>query len=287
MPRPAVPRLVLRPVPSSEPRYARVWRFDRAGNARYARLSRSGPARAARTALVAAAGWAAYRWWRVASSPARYRLRWKRRELRRGTLRYAALGDSLAQGIGASDPERGYVGLLAARLERATGRTVEVINLSDAGIMIHDLMRDQLPVLRAMDPRPDLVTVTVGTNDAGRLTPGQLRERFDELCSGLPPGTLVADLPRFHRGRRARAAVEASAVLRDVLAGHPTLVHVPLQRATERTGLAHRSADLFHPNDRGHRFYADTFWADTFWGRHLLGRATSRNPAVVRCLLLR
>jgi hypothetical protein len=50
-------------------------------------------------------------------------------------------------------------------------------------------------------------------------------------------------------------------VLRDVLARHPALIHVPLQRATEHTGRAYRSADFFHPNDRGHRRYADTFWA--------------------------
>src|SRR5215212_8776807 len=87
-----------------------------------------------RVLAAAATGWAAYRWWRVASSVGPYQLQWKRRELRwaaarAGTLRYVALGDSLAQGIGASRPDRGYVGLLAERVERATGRRVEVVNL--------------------------------------------------------------------------------------------------------------------------------------------------------------
>jgi lysophospholipase L1-like esterase len=211
--------------------------------------------------VVVAGAWAGYRWWRVASSPGRYRLWWRRRALRRGELRYVALGDSLAQGIGARDPEHGYVGLLAARLERATGRSVEVLNLSAAGVMIHDLIRDQLPALRAMTPPPALVTVTIGTNDAGRCPPAQLRRLLDELCRQLPPGALVADLPRFHRGRRAVAAAQASAVIREVLAGHPSLVAVPLDEATRGTGRRYRSADLFHPNDRGHRRYADTFWA--------------------------
>lgn len=213
-----------------------------------------------RLLVPAALGLQAYRWLRVATSVDRYQLRWKRRELRRGTLRYVALGDSLAQGIGASAPERGYVGLLAARLERETGRTVEVINLSRTGILVHDLVRDQLPVLAAMRPRPDLVTVTIGTNDVGRLALPQLRAQFEQLCSLLPAGTRVADLPRFHRGRRGRAAVQASAVLREVLAKYPELVPVPLCEATSRTGLAYRSADLFHPNDRGHRLYAEVFW---------------------------
>jgi len=172
-----------------------------------------------------------------------------------------ALGDSLSQGIGASDPERGYVGLLAGRLERATGRRVEVINLADSGARVHDVIHRQLPVMRALEPPPELVTVTIGTNDAGRYAPHELRERFDALCRLLPAGALVADVPRFHRGRRARAAAEAAAVLREVLALHPHLVAVGLDEVTRHTGPAFRSADFFHPNDRGHRLYADTFWS--------------------------
>jgi acyl-CoA thioesterase I len=202
-----------------------------------------------------------YRWLRVVTSVRRHELYWKRRELRRGELRYVALGDSLAQGVGASHPERGYVGLLAARLEHATGAGVEVINLSATGILITDLVRDQLPVLDQLDPRPDLVTVTIGTNDAGRHDHAGLGARFDAMCALLPPGTLVADLPKFHRGRRRLAGRDAASTVRAVLAGHPHLVPVPLDEATAHTGLAERSADLFHPNDRGHRRYADLFWA--------------------------
>jgi len=50
-----------------------------------------------------------------------------------GGILYVALGDSVAQGIGASGPERGYVGLLAERLRIATGRPVLVVNLSRSG----------------------------------------------------------------------------------------------------------------------------------------------------------
>lgn len=211
--------------------------------------------------VAVAAAWPASRWLRVATSPARYRRHWRDRLHRPGDLRYAALGDSLAQGIGASHPELGYVGLLASRLESATGRRVESHNLSDTGLMVRDVVWRQIPLLHAMNPPPELVTVSVGTNDAGRLSPAELRRDFDELCRALPDGALVADLPVFHRGRRARARREASAVLRDVLHDHPRLVHVGLDEATLGAGLGFRAADLFHPNDRGHRLYADTFWA--------------------------
>lgn len=202
----------------------------------------------------------AYRWLRVATSVRRHELYWTRRRLRPGELRYAALGDSLAQGVGASHPERGYVGLLAARLEAATGLGVEIVNLSATGVMIEDVARYQVPLLAALDPAPDVVTVSVGTNDAGRRHHAALGERFDALCVLLPAGTMIADLPEFHHGRRGGAARAAAATIRDVLARHPHLVPVHLAEPTARTGLALRSADLFHPNDRGHRLYADQFW---------------------------
>lgn len=202
-----------------------------------------------------------YRWLRVVTSVQRHQRHWVRRQLRPGELRYAALGDSLAQGIGASEPERGYVGLLAARLERATGLGVQVVNLSATGVLIDDVINYQLPALLCLDPPPDLVTVTAGTNDAGRHDHGGIGERFDALCARLPAGTLIADLPRFHHGRRRVAARAAAAVVRDVLGRHPHLVPVRLDEATADSGLSLRSADLFHPNDRGHRHYADLFWS--------------------------
>ncbi|MGJ7440359.1 SGNH/GDSL hydrolase family protein [Aquipuribacter sp. MA13-6] len=55
-----------------------------------------------------------------------------------GGLLYVALGDSTAQGVGASRPDRGYVGLLAQRLRERTGTAVQVINLSSSGARIHD-----------------------------------------------------------------------------------------------------------------------------------------------------
>src|SRR5829696_358895 len=211
--------------------------------------------------LAGLLGLQAYRWLRVVTSVQRHQGHWVRRRLRPGELSYAALGDSLAQGIGASDPERGYVGLLAARLERETGLGVEVVNLSATGVMIDDVTRYQVPALLALDPAPHLVTVTAGTNDAGRRDHAGIGARFDALCAALPAGTLVADLPRFHRGRRGAAGRDAAATVREVLRRHPHLVPVYLDEATARSGLAARSADLYHPNDRGHRHYADLFWA--------------------------
>lgn len=79
------------------------------------------------------------RLWRLRRSVGRYAAFWRNRQRAQeadgagdaqGGLLYVALGDSAAQGIGASRPDRGYVGLLAAALEQAGGRPVQLVNLS-------------------------------------------------------------------------------------------------------------------------------------------------------------
>lgn len=44
-------------------------------------------------------------------------------------LRLVALGDSTTQAVGASEPLRGFVGLIAAHVTRQTGRPVHIRNV--------------------------------------------------------------------------------------------------------------------------------------------------------------
>lgn len=196
------------------------------------------------------------RWWRVFRSVAGYRRYWKQRAKRTGQLRYVALGDSLAQGVGASHPERGYVGLLAAHVEADTGATVQVVNVSITGVRLADLLDGQLA---ALEGRPDLVTVAIGANDAGRTDPERFRADFARLCAALPDGALVADVPDFQGGSRRAAAARLSEVVREVLAGHPRLVPVALEAATSHLTWRDYSGDLFHPSDAGYRRYSAAF----------------------------
>ncbi|HEX5797987.1 MAG TPA: hypothetical protein VFX79_01410 [Candidatus Saccharimonadales bacterium] len=59
---------------------------------------------------------------------------------------YVALGDSAAQGIGASTPLKGYVGLIAEELQKGREKDVKVINLSKSGAKIADVLQAQLPL---------------------------------------------------------------------------------------------------------------------------------------------
>lgn len=104
-----------------------------------------------------------------------------------GGVLYVALGDSAAQGVGATSPDRGYVGLLAERLRQSTGRAVQVVNLSVSGARVADVVEEQLPQLDGL--APDVVTVAIGGNDVPGYEPGRFAADVDRLVAGLPPGT--------------------------------------------------------------------------------------------------
>ena len=83
-------------------------------------------------------------------SVGRYKNFWVDKASKSGELTYIALGDSAAQGIGASSPMRGYVGLIAKRLEAKTGKKVKIINVSVTGAKVEDVTRDQIPQIKAL-----------------------------------------------------------------------------------------------------------------------------------------
>ena len=106
-----------------------------------------------------------------------------------GRLRYVALGDSTAQGIGACDPCNSPPYLLALALT-AYYSPVIVTNLAVSGVTTRDVIQGQLPQMDSYTP--NLVTVFVGTNDLtrGRRRAGYLAD-LDHLLSALDTGPAV------------------------------------------------------------------------------------------------
>lgn len=178
-----------------------------------------------------------------------------------GGLLYAALGDSAAQGIGASRPDRGYVGLLAQRMRQRSGRPVQVVNLSQSGARLADVVRDQLPKLAAL--RPDVVTVDIGGNDVVLYDAARFSALVCELTAGLPAGSYVADVPYFMHGHWERRAVETGRLLAGCAEAnglHVVRLHDAEQARGPVAMLTDFAADWFHPNNRGHRVWAEAFW---------------------------
>jgi lysophospholipase L1-like esterase len=195
--------------------------------------------------------------------------------LARGDRRaWYVLGDSTAQGIGASAPDRGWVGQLAEWLDgdgSAIGLTdLALVNLSVSGARVADLHRDQLPAYRSLldgyGP-PALTTVAIGANDAMRTANAiTLRARLASVCKVLPPGSVVACLPEGISmvARVVNAGVRSAAAHHDLRVADIN----PPNRMAVRGRVA---PDRFHPNDVG---YAD--WAAGFRDALADGRATPR-----------
>jgi acyl-CoA thioesterase I len=108
---------------------------------------------------------------------------------------WVVLGDSTAQGLGAADPQSGYVGQAHAGLLRRTGQPWRVVNLSVSGALTRDVLRGQLPQLACLPAVPELVTCGIGANDILHTPPPRLRATIRELVSALPQQAVIFDLP--------------------------------------------------------------------------------------------
>ncbi|WP_241988497.1 SGNH/GDSL hydrolase family protein [Cryobacterium sp. TMT1-3] len=185
---------------------------------------------------------------------------WRAHAKQPGELLYVAIGDSAAQGIGASTPDKSYVGVLAEHVRLATGQTVRVVNLSVSGATVALAVRDQLPRFAKLEP--DLVTVAIGANDIAEWNPITFEAGIRSVFARVPPHALVADLPCFHLPHNEVKVAVANEIIRRVAAEHDLTV-VPLHATTKRAGfrsiLTHVARDLFHPNDRGYRSWAEAF----------------------------
>lgn len=171
--------------------------------------------------------------------------------------RWIVLGDSMSQGIGAASPFGGWVNQVQAA---ASGRGVDldVVNLSASGALVSDVLAQQVPAWRALDPRPDaapdVVTVVVGSNDLmnGRHRDG-LPQAFASLLEQLPAGAIVATLPQ---PRRAAAAVNEHIAAARVQRGIRVL---DMRRDGPASWKGKLAEDHFHPNERGYRAIAEAF----------------------------
>jgi lysophospholipase L1-like esterase len=185
---------------------------------------------------------------------------WRDLASEEGDLLYVAIGDSAAQGIGASRPDHSYVGVLARTLRAHTDRAVRVVNVGVSGSTVAMAVEAQLPRLAKLEP--DIVTVSIGGNDIAGFEPRRFERDLATLLDALPPHAIVADLPSFHFLPAERKVRVANAIVRR-LAAERGLAVAPLHSRTRRQGIwgvsTQFAGDLFHSNDRGYRVWASAF----------------------------
>jgi acyl-CoA thioesterase I len=180
------------------------------------------------------------------------------RVLASGGPLWVVLGDSTAQGLGASSPEGGYVGQVLAELRRLTGLPWRVLNLSVSGALTRDVLGAQLPLMPA---DADLVTCGIGVNDILYTSPAKLFADLRALIAAVPDRTVLLDLPLPAGcwGLLGRASVP-----------YVTRINRTIHRAAAARGLpvaevsAHFqppwpgkfASDYFHPSQDGYRDWA-------------------------------
>ncbi|MFI6209814.1 SGNH/GDSL hydrolase family protein [Streptomyces sp. NPDC051041] len=186
-------------------------------------------------------------------------------------LRFAALGDSLTEGVGdpVGDGWRGWAALLAPALAE---RPVEFTNLAVSGAQTRDVRERQLPAALAL--RPDVASVLVGVNDTLRRTFDihAVAARLDEVYAALArrdavlltaclpdPGAMLG-LPGALAGPLARRQRAVNTVVH-ALSDRYGALHLHACAGDWITDRALWSADRLHPGERGHRLLAVRFHA--------------------------
>jgi lysophospholipase L1-like esterase len=166
---------------------------------------------------------------------------------------WVVLGDSAAQGVGASSHLSGYVGVVRHRLEERDGVPWRVLNLSRSGARTREVVDVQWPAASALPA--DLVTAVVGGNDALHTREPDWRRDAVDLCAALPAGAVVATVAR---GVFERKTARVNAVLRAEAAARGLRV----ADLWAHTGPPYRGLyfDGFHPNDTGYLQWVDAVW---------------------------
>jgi lysophospholipase L1-like esterase len=185
--------------------------------------------------------------------------------------RLLAVGDSIIAGVGATELSRALVGRTAAALAASLDCRVCWYALGVSGYRSTQVLDELVPQLP--EAVSDYVIVSVGVNDiTGLTTLRKWRHNMATLLEALqahsPDAVIaVAGMPPMHGfpllpqplratfGMRSRAF---DAAVKDVVAGYPRAVHVPLDFEPEPHEFA---PDGYHPSEDSYvkfgRYVAD------------------------------
>jgi lysophospholipase L1-like esterase len=187
-----------------------------------------------------------------------------------GRLRFVALGDSVTVGIGdrQGDAWRGWAHILADSL--AATYKLSFDNLATIGATTARLRDEQLP--KALELRPDLVSLVIGVNDTMRSTfdPAVLRAELDDIARRLTDAGARLLMVRFHDHGRVFGLPQAlrkpldrrinalNSVYDEI---HRTYGGFYLDVATNPNVYTRAawSVDRLHPSEQGHRWLARGF----------------------------
>jgi len=193
---------------------------------------------------------------------------------------WVVLGDSTAQGLGASSPLHGYVGQVLNALRRK-GMPWRVLNLSRSGAQTQHVLDDQLPLLAGLTPA--LVTCGIGNNDILATPPKRFRDRLRQVIDRLPSSAVVMDLTVPDRLWRIGGAVSPYVSgINQLISTTATSRGLPVAEVSRYARPPWRgllAPDAFHPNNLGYRRHADALLAALPAGLLNLPATAAAGPA--------
>lgn len=179
-------------------------------------------------------------------------------------------GDSISTGLDSSSTGKvapfqdGYVELVGQKLRRVTSGEIKLTNRAVAGWSVANGVKD---LDKLLESKPDLVIVAYGMNDVGRRDPAWYGQQVDLILEGLAKfepkievilvSTMVGNAEWVHTPREMfepyrdelRKRVRKGVALADV-----TSIWLALLKHKHDLDLTGNG--LNHPNDFGHRLYA-------------------------------
>ncbi len=179
-------------------------------------------------------------------------------------------GDSISTGLDSSSTGKvaphqdGYVELIGQKLRRVTSGEVKLTNRAVAGWSVANGVKD---LDKLLESKPDLVIVAYGMNDVGRRDPAWYGQQVDLILEGLAKfdpnievilvSTMVGNSEWVHTPREMfepyrdelKKRVRKGVALADV-----TSIWLDLLKHKHDLDLTGNG--LNHPNDFGHRLYA-------------------------------
>jgi lysophospholipase L1-like esterase len=187
-----------------------------------------------------------------------------------------ALGDSYTIGTGLADLAQNFPSLMARRLTEETGIDVALVNLGVNGYTTADLIGEELPVARGL--QPELVTILIGANDAVQGSDEatyrtRLTEIYDALARlglaanrvlaiSIPDFSALPGAAPFGSASELRARIDAfNDVAESEAAAHGfRYADITAISREDTHGGDWVAADGLHPGPAQHRAIADRIW---------------------------
>ncbi|MDP9351304.1 MAG: SGNH/GDSL hydrolase family protein, partial [Chloroflexota bacterium] len=180
------------------------------------------------------------------------------------------LGDSTGQGIGAQSVDESFGAQVAQSLAKRGGR-VELINLASSGAQAQEVLVDQAPRVRTL--QPDLVLLSVGANDVTSWVapPRYLdqMERITEMLEDSGAEVLVLNVPpiiaapllplpvRWVFDVRTKQYNEGLEELAASRSWRLVTIYEDTRAPFEQDD-ANFSADRYHPSSQGYQLWAES-----------------------------